>query len=197
MIPETQSNQDRRSFYRIDDSVVLTYRQVAEAELAETVHAPPGDLQDAFTLASTFAGISHETRLLRNQVRSEAPAIARYLEALDRKLDILSQVLLIQEVGPHEERTLAVNLSAGGMEFEAREPLVVDTWLELRFVLLPSRTGILAGGRVIRSDALESRDAFRLAVEFSHIRESDRQLLVKHVLGRQSERLRQRWRPGR
>ena len=180
---------ERRDFFRIEDHVVLNYRRVPQGQLPQ----PLQHLEDnGFSLAATFAGISQRTRSLQQQVRQDSPATADYLKALEQKVDMLAQVLMLREMELDEQETREVNLSAGGMEFRTKEALEPGNWLEIKFVVFPDRLGILAGCRVVRCERDTGcwQHPYRVAVEFTHIRESDRQLIVRHVLSRQSQRIR-------
>lgn len=186
---------NRRSYFRIDDSVLLTYRQVPEEELLESLSNLEETVGDAFILAASFANISRTTRPLNRQIRLELPAVANYLNVLERKIDILARIILTQQMGIEEEQTSEVNLSAGGLEFQAGEPLPVDSTLEIKLIVFPSRIGILAGGKVLRCESSNNNPdpaSYTIAVEFTHLRESDRQLIIKHMLNKQSMQLRQR-----
>ncbi len=186
-------NDDRRDFFRIDDNVVLTYRQVPQDQLPKALKTLGENLCDAFTLAATFDGLTQQNRALHQRVYLESAAVAQYLDALERKLDMLARVLMLREMGVDEKQTRRVNLSAGGMEFHTGDPLSPGAILEMKFVVFPSRIGILAGGEVIRCDADPEYDdthPYKVAVKFRHLRESDRQLLIKHVLGKQASQLR-------
>lgn len=191
--PISKSNRsDRRSYFRIDDNVFLSYRQITEEELAEVLNSMERSLEDSFTLAANFSALSRKTKLLSRQVRRESPILADYVDALECKIDILARMLLLRDMGIDEKNVQEVNLSAGGMEFPTDEFMPIGSLLELRFMIFPSRTGILAGARVIRCNPSSNpKSSHTVATEFVHLRESDRQLILKHMLNRQSVQLRQ------
>jgi c-di-GMP-binding flagellar brake protein YcgR len=190
--PTVNPGNDRRNYFRIDDHVVMSYRPVPTEELPEALQALGQTLKDSGTLTTTFADISQRTVFLKKQIRQESPALADYLDILEDKLGMLARALLLRDMGVNEEATLVVNLSAGGIEFHTDEPLAPGTTLEMQFIVFPSRHGILTGGKVIRCepDADSNPAHYKVAVEFAFIRETDRQLIMKHVLGRQSSQLR-------
>ena len=71
------------------------------------------------------------------------------------------------------------------------------TSLEIRMLLFPSFTGLLIYGTVIESSPAstdESSERYRhfARIEFSHIREQDRELLIRHLLRRQGDQMRER-----
>jgi hypothetical protein len=85
-----------------------------------------------------------------------------------------------------------VNVSACGMAFRSFSPLLEGTSLELELLLFPSHQYVRAYGKVTccRNDA--ERDlgsAYKIAVDFKFIRDDDRELLVSHILKKQSELL--------
>lgn len=69
--------------------------------------------------------------------------------------------------------------------------------LEVKLLLLPTYTGILTYGTLVDCVEVEGEEAdaeypYRLRIDFSFMRESDRDALIRHVLLKQSEWLRAR-----
>jgi hypothetical protein len=86
-----------------------------------------------------------------------------------------------------------VTLSGGGICFGVDREYPQNALLELRIVLLPSMVGILSVGKVVscqQAFPALSASPWNMAVEYRDIREADRDLLVKHVMNRQTEELR-------
>ena len=113
---------------------------------------------------------------------------------LDRKIDLLSTVILKQQnEAPHVSR--AVNLSAVGMAFRTEQALELDALLELKLLLYPSLTGILTYGKVIKcvhEPGIDPDFPQRVAVEFAYMRDHDRDLLINHVVQCQYRQLQER-----
>ena len=70
--------------------------------------------------------------------------------------------------------------------------------LEIRMLLFPSFTGLMIYGTVVdsepaREDDESQRFEYLTRIEFTHIRESDRELLIRHLLRRQSLQLREQF----
>lgn len=191
MIPFSLHRDDeRRHYFRLKDGLLLTYRHLAPDAVPALLDRLENPTDDRFTLIATLAGISQETRQLNRQLQLEAPLLSRYFNALERKLDILAQAIL-SETSANDQDTQEVCLSAGGLAFAVNEPLALETLLELRLVLLPAYVGIVAVGKVIRCQASDGPLPYSVGVEFIHMRESDRECIVKHVLEKQSQHIRQ------
>jgi hypothetical protein len=184
-------DDERRHFFRFKDELVFTYRRLAPEATPDFLKSFAASADDPFTLAATLAGISQETHTLNRQLQTEAPLAARYFSALERKIDLLAQAIF-KGTSTDDQDTQEVDLSGSGVSFDSMESLTPGDLLELRLVLFPSYTGILASGRVIRCEKTGSRACpYKIAVEFVHIRDTDRQCIVKHILDRQATQIRQ------
>ncbi len=185
--------QERRQFFRVEDEVSLRYQVVKAGELEVKLKRLEQDLDSDFTIVSSLAAISHEMAGVLRKVESDAPDVARYLKALDRKIDLLGRAFLAQTSDLSEQPAKAVNMSASGLAFYTPEPVAVGGVLELKLLLFPSYTGMLIYAEVVACERVETAGAngfCRIRVNFTHLRESDRDVLIRHVLQRQSEMLR-------
>ncbi len=128
------------------------------------------------------------------RIEQRDPDVADYLKALDEKITLLAQSFLADEVGVTGQPVRPVNLSAGGLALDSGEPLEVASQVELKLLLLPSYTGVVALGEVIRvSEVTENPEyPYRLHINFTHIRDSERDALIGHILRRQGEMLRRK-----
>ncbi len=191
------SNEERRRFFRIDDSVRLSLRVVDQTELGIGLEHLEANIADSFSLMSSLNAVSQQVSACMHRIESKDPDIADYLKALDRKVDLLGKAFLAEEVEMTDQPARAVNLSAGGMAVHGREPMAAGTVLEVKLLLLPSYTGILTYGTLVDCIKAEGEEAdedfpYRLRIDFSFMREPDRDALIRHVLLKQSEWLRER-----
>ena len=195
MVKEQVMNKERREYFRINDEVVLDYRLVNEADLdtlRETIESP---VPDRFTTASSFAASSRQIAHAFHSVQNDSPEVARCLQALDHKLNTLAQLFVAEEIRLDERTAQDVNLSAGGLAFRAQSQINQGALLETRLVLLPSLMGILMVSRVVHCERVNDGDLqfpWQIAVSYEILRESDRELLVRHVMTRETELLRNR-----
>lgn len=184
-----QQPRERRQFCRVDDGVILRYQIVSDRVIPADIEQLDADLPSRFTLTSTLAAATQQMEPLLNKIECQSLEIADYLRLLDRKLQLVGRAFLMQEINIHDEPTCRVNLSGGGIGFHAETPIPVGTLLEIELVLLPSYTGIRAYGKVAHvryEPAVVSARPYWLGVEFYQIREKDRDLIVGHVLTKQS-----------
>ena len=187
---------ERRQYFRIEDAVRLDYRVLSRAEFEQRRHQGRSALAaEEFTAISSLLSISHEMSGVLRKIESEAPDVARYLKALDRKVDLLARSILGKDEDLAEAPARAVNLSASGISFDATEPLAVGSLLELKLLLLPDYIGMLIFGEVVGCDPVvagKPAGGYCTRVNFTQLREEDQDVLIRHVLQRQSEYLRRR-----
>ncbi len=182
--------RERRRHFRIDDEVEICLRPIVdEADLETVIEVLERRRPDPFTIAADFQTTSQEMNHLLRTGPAPSPQLVRYLKGIDQKLNQLARMVLRQCEAGAPQGLDEVNLSAGGVSLRAREAWPPGTLLEVRLILQPETIGVLAVGRVVECH-VEDGDAagsHRVQLEFAHIRETDRDLLVRHVLERQSE----------
>jgi len=178
-------NQDRRRFYRITDEVGIVSKKVDIDELDDR-------LRDFWTnphahsLRNDFNYQIQQHRSDLSIIQRKHPEIGRYLAVLQQQLDLITQKLLAQgkdnEVQPKQ-----ASLSAAGIRFYSDEGIDRGDVVELDLTLLPDGQKIVIFAKVI--DCAENNEHFpgryTVSLDFEHIHESDREILIQHVHGRQ------------
>lgn len=188
------SQDERREYFRIDDSLNLSYQPVPPDEVSGCIDRLEKELDSHFTVVSSLAAVTQEMTGTLHKIEASRPEIAAYLKSLDKKIDILGRAFLAQTTELFVQPEQDVNLSATGISFQVSEPIAAGTILELKILLLPSYTGILSFAEVVSCDAIASPDStfrYNLRTNFSHIRERDRDVLIQHVIQRQGAQIRQ------
>ena len=188
-------SEERREYFRIDDEVALEYRLISQDEAERLRERIQSRMVDRFTAASSFTATSRQMTHVMHKVQNQSPELARCLQAIDQKLNMIAQLFVSEEINLHEQPTFEVNLSAGGIAFRVRHEIKIDSLLELRRALLPSLVGILTICRVIqceRPDDGNLKFPWQIGVVYEHLRESDRELLVRHIMSKETQQLRSR-----
>ena len=188
-------SDERREYFRIEDEIALDYRVISQAEADQLLQRIRSRLVDRFTAASSFAATTRQMAHVIHKVQTESPELARCLQAIDNKLNMIAQLFVSEEMELNEQPTREVSLSAGGVAFRAQHELKVGSTLELRMVLFPSLVGILTISRVVHCERMNDGNTqfpWQVAVEYDYLRETDRELLVRHIMAKETEQLRAR-----
>lgn len=188
--------EERRRFFRISDTITLTYRSVAEQDIATRKRLFEQEHESDFMIMSSLASITQQMSGLLHKIESSEPDIANYLKALDSKIDLLGRAFLSRYYYDVADQPIkAVNISASGISFNTAESFERGSFIELKLLLQPSFTGILIYGQVVsceQSDLSDSDSNYTLRVDFTHISSSDQDVLIRHVIKRQSKLLREK-----
>ncbi|MGW8310779.1 MAG: PilZ domain-containing protein [Thiogranum sp.] len=186
-------SDERREYFRIADEIALDYQLLKDEEVDGLLERMRSRLVDRFTAASSFAATTRQMAHLIHKVQTESPELARCLQAIDQKLNMIAQLFVSEQMALDDQPTREVSLSAGGVAFRAQHELRTGSLLELRMVLFPSMIGILTISRVIHCERMDdgnSQFPWQVAVEYEHLRETDRELLVRHIMAKETEQLR-------
>lgn len=187
-------SRERREYFRINDQLLLDHRPLHDDEIEAFRELINGDLPHRFMTASSFAATSRQIAHSLYRIQSDLPDVARCLQAIDHKLNVLAQLFVAEDAGSSMQDARDVSLSAGGIAFRSAHQLRPGDLLEMKLVLLPNMLGILAAARVAYCERAGEDDPhfpWRVGVSFEIMREADRELLVRHVMSRETQQLRE------
>jgi hypothetical protein len=185
---------DRREFFRIDDSIQVSYRVITSEEIPSSIEEQLR-AGDRFTVMTRLQELSQHLSASLHRIEQRDADIADYLKALDEKINLLGQSFLSEERELLDQPSRKVNLSAGGLAMDITEQLEVGSLVEVKMLLLPSYTGLLAYGEVLgvdKSEADHPEYPFHTRINFTLIRGADQDALIRHITRRQGEMLRHR-----
>jgi len=189
------TQDDRREYFRVNDSIRVNLRVVPEDQIDKLHERLDQAAASSFTVMSSMAAISAEMAVSMRRIEQSDPDVATYLKALERKIDVLGRAIAGQESQLTDAPAYPVNLSAGGMGILIDQEFQPGQVLEIRMLLFPSLTGVVTYGTVIACGPADDKEGdtdyrFYLRLAFTHIREQDRDLLIRHALRCQSNALR-------
>ena len=126
----------------------------------------------------------------RRILEHSMPELARYLGVLEKQIDRLTEMMIVDddEKSMTEKRT---SISAQGISFFADDPPQADSLVELKLKLLPSGQRLVIIGRVVlvAKKPDQALGEYKISLDFEHLHEADREILVKHIHGKQMEAL--------
>lgn len=186
------SAEERRRFFRIDDEVNLFYQKVDEKMVIEPSHLSDNILSNC-SLSAALEMVSQESALLLYRLERNQPDVADYLKIIDAKIDLLSQAIMLQGGEFKENNTRNANLSAAGIAFEVEHKLEQGDYLEIKMLLIHCMAVIVAYGKVVYCKDSPSDDKqfpYLVGVDYVNMKDQDRELLIKHVVKKQLQQLR-------
>ena len=176
--------EERRRFFRIQDIVGIKTEVIPQKEIQQKLKQFWDD-QHQYSLRNEFNFELEQHQADLRHIKSSMPEVGRYLEILQKQLDMLTEKILQgEDEFINEEKR--VNLSAQGISFYSEEVVHPGEIVEMNLKLLPGHQKIVIFSKVIHCHKdKDTHDKYRVALDFEHIHEADREILVKHVHGKQ------------
>ena len=179
--------RERRRYFRIDDIVGLKTDVVEARQIKQRLDQFWNDKHD-FSIRNDFNFQLDQHLADLKTISTKMPELGRYLSVLQEQLDILTERVLNEQDDFIAEET-QVSISAQGISFNSNEPVTNGEIVELHIKLLPTQQKIIVFAKVVSCSRTDIKGEFNIALDFEHIHESDRELLVKHVHGKQLKAL--------
>ncbi|MCY1350951.1 PilZ domain protein [compost metagenome] len=183
----TRDADDRREYYRIEDSIALEFRPLQQGETGGEGGA--NNASTLFSLLSELHLMDFESQHLLRHIHERDRTLASYLKVINKRIDLLGQALaqsLLRDIGPARQ----VTLSEGGISFGSAQPLEPGTHLAIKLVLMPQALGMLLRAVVVHSQPREDGQ-FEIGTEFEAPTDAQRQLLARHILQKQAQQRRE------
>lgn len=182
-----QDADDRREYYRIEDSIALDFSLLSgpEARATDALH----DDSPLFNLLSDLHLMDFESQHLLRHISERDRTLANYLKVMNKRIDLLGQAVaqsLLRDIGAPRQ----VSLSEGGLSFNHSQPISRGSHLALKMVLMPQALGLLLRAEVVHCQK-RNDGQFEIGTEFEALTDAQRQLLARHILQRQALERRQ------
>jgi len=183
-------SDERRRYYSIEDEACVAMRVVPQAQI-------DGCLEDfwanehAFSMRNNYNLQIEQHIGDRHKIEARMPELARYLDVLEKQIDRITEKLIDDEDDASMIQK-AVNLSAQGISFSADQPPPRGELVELKLKLLPCGQRLVIFARVVlvENDSSREQEETRVSLDFENLHEADREILIKHIHGKQLEALR-------
>ena len=176
---------DKRQFFRIQQNVILNFKAVS----TDIVHQ--GDAEQHFSYSTNyrtlvkFQQLDDESTAIMHNIRKNDPDLGRYLETLNKKVNLLSQQLLAQETVTEDQQiTGRVSLSQGGIAFTSSYSLNIESWIAVKLVFLPEYHSIISYAQITRSQKLDG-GRYLLGACFYQLNDEEQRIIAKQVIDTQ------------
>jgi len=177
---------EKRRFFRIDDRMELRCEPLTEDQAADAENLmTPVDTQ------SMLASYDRQIQTIIDSARVQAPAVASLAEMLNRKMNFIISAL---DIGDKMLETVAfatqrVNLSACGLAFDTDQAHERGEQLRVEMRLQPHDLHLVVLARVVGCSPVVDPSPgrqFHVQLDFASISPADQELLIQHIVRRQS-----------
>ncbi len=180
---------ERREFFRVRDRLEIEFRVVDHTELLRLERIVKYNPTQVFMQSQ-----NDRNKKGKPSYGPDGETLSSFLAMLDRKLSVITDLLTKSRADDlYTRRYVDIEISGSGLSFVSDVPLPENGYAEFRLVLpLFPYPKIPALCRVVRSVKREenSHVDWEIACKFLAINDSDRDLLVQYIFGRERERIR-------
>ncbi len=172
---EIPGQSNRREYSRVN------------AHLAFGVRVVPSDERDGL-----WSKISSQVPIEiggMQEVKDEA--LAEWLGTLNRKLDLVLNMMTQQKEGFSSLPMKQINISGGGISFSSREPYNKGDLLEIKMILpLPVPVSVYVYGEVVVSE--QEKDLFEIGLKYAAMDDEIRDEICRFVFHRERQIIREK-----
>lgn len=181
--------QERRRFFRIDDTLGVAYRKLTAEELEKY----DGDQLCPVDALNLIASYDTKIANLTGQLHTKDTLVAEILETINAKINTVIDQLdleneLVQRVA---HKVQEVNISACGMGLFIDELVPPGETISLDLLLKPSQLHLLCYAVIVASAPAEEEGMFFTRMDFVNMTPHDQEILIQHIVKRQGLQLRE------
>lgn len=174
---------NRRQYFRIEDKASIEIAALPDNHTAAEFF----DLNPEFGLISEFQLLDVESKHLLRSITDKDKNLGQFLRVLNKKVDSLSRIIASSHQITPNESIQDINLSEGGIAIHSMDSYKPGQKLAIKLILFPSYSGLLLEGEVLSYN--KENSPYELNIMFSDISEAHQQLIARHIMRIQSQKM--------
>ena len=183
---------EKRRYFRVSDTISLLYKVVDDFDMDQLSHISDDVLENC-SLVAALEVLNEDARMLAPRLERHDPEWFEYLKIIDTKINLIVQALTRdnEQFAKHDKHE--VSLSGSGLAFRNQCEIAIGSILELRMMLTSCLAVIVTYGRVVGCRdilAQNPEQPYEISVEYLNMKDEDREVLLKHVIKKQLQQLR-------
>lgn len=160
---------------------------VLDIDTAPSYQAFMNNMPMPFKMASEIITLDQAALRPLQTLGSVAGQLVDYLHHQAQKIDLLVSYILTQQ-DSEQHRYQGTDFGGGGIIFSSKDSFSVGQFIELKIFLLDDNCAIYCCGEIIAATKNENQQT-SYKIIYQHIREEDRENLVRCSLHQQSKQL--------
>lgn len=174
-----EPNSERRDFFRIEDRIGLEIRKLSPSASPEEGVFDNGHLE---SLRAEFRRLDQDVKSQLGSLAERDRLLSGLIKSLNGKLDTLARIMAFEQNPLQPEDWQDVTLSEGGLAFSSSTPAwQIGDQLAIRMTLPPELFQPRATAMVLDVQP-DNTGGTRVHTTFTHIQDSDRQQIARHVM---------------
>lgn len=176
--------EDRRDYFRIEDMAQIQCLPIDRSSALANICPAAFSQHNNGSLIRELQEIDLDNALLLRTIGDNNRDLEHYLKSINHKLDLIAKYLVESTEARPGQQTQLVSISEGGLSFRSPVEYAEDSYLAVQLTLLPSHLSLVLFTRIINCSKGHNgpHSDFSIGVSFVHLRDSDRQIIAKHII---------------
>jgi c-di-GMP-binding flagellar brake protein YcgR len=174
---------ERRRYFRIEDSIGIQYEVLNDREAAARQAAID---RGEFGTDNSLQEAERQLQLLIDKLRVQNPEFADAIDLLNTKFNLLKNN---QESGLSHVKVVRASISACGVSFEMREQIRPGEQVYVDITLLPTDLHVQTVAEVVSCREVPDAKRWLVSMDFVRLSHDVEELLIQHVVKRQGRLL--------
>jgi len=179
-------HSERRLASRINDTLRINYQLITRAQAMKDPYESAFAMPRYFLMLAELDELQSVQQLTMGKLAAEHPDIARVLDLMNKKIDLLTGSLYDSMVDSLLPSPMRVNISESGLSFYAREHIPPGSHIHLTLSHPTNAFHLAATARTVYSED-EDLEGFRTGAYFISLHPNDRSKLADCIQQRTRE----------
>jgi hypothetical protein len=179
MSHESTHEENRRDHFRITDHAYVSYRNPENVPAAQPRRNSASFAALHDMMRDLYTQDRDLSRILSSVTEREHP-LAGAFRIMNRKLDIMAQLIVLNQADLSDSKPVEVNLSEGGIALLTGEELLPQHEVYLQILLLPDMLPLMVRARVLDTEPCVG--GFWTRFTFLLLTTEQKDLLARHIL---------------
>lgn len=172
---------ERRNYFRIEDTVLLRLHPIDESCALANIIPYQFNEDPSFSLMRELQSIDQDNQQFLRLIAEENRNLEAYLKGLNKKIELIAARVVESEERAPGQHKRKISISEGGLSFHSDIEFASDSYLALQITLLPSHHTMVVFSKVINCSESSDGD-FAVALSLVHLKDSDRQIITRHIM---------------
>lgn len=174
-----EDDLDRREYFRVEDRVILRCQPVSADAIGFTPAERHFNNSEIFELLRDLRQIDQEHNNVLRGLAEQNRELGVYLKSIGRKIELIANALAVVDQTQQHQSPQSVSISETSIAFNTGLNLTQGSFVAMELILMPHHTGLALYGEVL---AKRDEKTGLTVVSFVRLRDSDRQILARHIL---------------
>lgn len=180
------------AYFSIQHQLSVNVERVAPTDIPASMAALESEIPIPFKMANVAADIDSSALRSIRGLGDQAEELVNYLKLQTTKINLIMSYVLSQQDSEHNRR-LTTAFGAGGLSFTSSETFETEQSLRIKLFIPTESSAIYCYGKISAAKlANDNNSLFNYTVQYSHIRDIDREILIRATLHIQQDQLKQK-----